>query len=84
MMNFVRVFLTILNKQRTWKITLSQHLVRMLVRVILEDHSSAQLMEQQLWLESFLMEVDVAKQENQEFTEKLIISKNGFKQVSSK
>ena len=84
MMNFVLVFPTIHDSQRIQKITLSQRLEKMLVRVILEAHSSAQLMEQQHWLGSFLMVVDVGKQENQGFTEKLITSKNGFKQVSNK
>ena len=82
MMNFVLVFLIIHNSQRIQKITLSQHLEKMLVKVILEAHWSAQLMEQQLWSGSFPMEVDVAKQENQEFMEKLITLENGFKQVS--
>ena len=83
MMNFVLVFLTIHNNQRIQKITSSQHLEKMLVKVILEVHLSAQSMQQQLWLESFPTEVDVAKLENRGFTQKLIISKNGFKQVSN-
>ena len=82
MMNFVLVFLIIHNRQRTQKITLSQHLVKMLVKEILEVHLSAQLMGQQHWLGWFLMEVDVVKQGNPEFMERLIISKNGSKQVS--
>ena len=82
-MNFVLVFLTIHNRQKTQKRNLSQHLVKMLVKVILEVHLSAQSMEQRLWLGSFLMVVDVAKLENQGFMEKLIISKNGFEQVSN-
>ena len=82
MMSFVLVFPTIHNSQQIQKTTLSQHLEKMHVKVILGAHWYAQLMEQQLWSGSFPMEVDVAKLENRGFTEKLIISKYGFKKVS--
>ena len=53
----------------------------MLVKVILVDLSFALFMTKQFWLELFPTEVDVAKQEIQEFMQKSIISKNGLKEV---
>ena len=57
-------------------------LVKMLVKVIQVDLLFARLMTKQFWLEWFLTEVDVAKQDIQEFMRKSIISTNGFVQVN--
>ena len=81
-MNFVLVFLIIQNKERIWKIIMWLLLVKMHVKVILVVLLFVQLTIRQFWLELFRMEVDVAKQENQEFMEKSISSKNGFEQVT--
>ena len=79
--NFVLVSLTIQNKERIWKIIMWLLLVKMHVKVILVVLLFVQLTIRQFWLELFRMEVDVAKQENQEFMEKSISLKNGFEQV---
>ena len=58
-------------------------LVRMLVKVILVDLLFAQLTTKQFWLELYHTEVDVVKQENQEYMEKSISSKIGFEKVNT-
>ena len=62
---------------------MSPLLVRMLVKVILVDLLFAQLTTKQFWLELYHTEVDVVKQENQEYTEKSISSKIGFEKVDT-
>ena len=58
--------------------------VKMRVKVILVGLFSARLMKKLYWLALYLMEVDAAKKESLEFTEKSTFSKNGSKQVNQK
>ena len=57
--------------------------VKMLVKVILVVLSFVQSTTKQFWLELYHMEVDVVKQENQEYMEKSITSKIGFRKVNT-
>ena len=81
-MNCALVFLTILNKEKIKKITTSLPLVKMLVKVTLAVLWFAQLTTKQFWLELYHTEVDVVKQENQEYTERSITLQIGFGQVN--
>ena len=80
--NFVLDFHIIQDKNWIRKIIMLLLLVKMLVKVIQVDLLFARLMTKQFWLVWFLTEVDVAKQDIQEFTRKSIISTNGFVQVN--
>ena len=83
-MNCVLASLILQDKEKIWKIITSHRQVRMHVKVILVDLFFARLMEKLYWSVLYLMEVDAAKKENLEFTEKSTFSKNGSKQVNQK
>ena len=68
--NFVLDFHIIQDKNWMRKKIMLLLLVKMLVKVILVDLWFARLMTKQFWLEWFLTEVDVAKQDIQEFMQK--------------
>ena len=58
---------------------MSHRQVKMRVKVILVDLFFARLMKKLYWLALYLMEVDAAKKESLEFTEKSTFSKNGWR-----
>ena len=71
-MNCVLVYHIIQNKEKIRKIIMWPLLEKMLVKVILAVLLFAQSTTKQFWLELYHTEVDVVKQENQEYMEKSI------------